>query len=230
MAGRAGFDIGYVASNQNSNQQISAGTYSLSARSTVPFVALVGSGGYYKTFSWGEIVEVPDGEACTVRNASYHGGDIFLNAGCDYDNRPARITVPVPIENPQVFGGVTGIGTVFPVDTRLARRAYFVSGYQWDGPGEGTVYVIGQQFEGSLQTANELQSAGVSGAGYYEIHEIWVSTTLGNVPLGKRAVYGVYDAVPHTLLTCARVLLLTPAGWSLPNPTGIASAYYTVEY
>lgn len=228
-ATRAGFDIGYVGPNQKSNQQISSGTYSLSSRANVPYVTLVGSGGFTKTFSWGEIVQVPEGESCTVQNSSAHGGDIFLNAGCDYDNRPARITVPVPVVNPFsiIVGGVTvvtGIGALYPVDVRMARRAYLVPSMTKTAAGAGNVAVIGQRFDGSHNTANEL--APIPGAGYLELHTIPLSTVVGLIPLGKRAVYGSLDSAPHTLLTTAQVVFLIPAEWTLDS----LNAYYTVEY
>lgn len=223
---KAGYDIGFVGANDFSNQQLASGVYSLSSRSNVPYVTLVGSGGFQKTFSWGEIVQVPEGESCQVKNSSFHAGDIYINAGCDYDVRPARITVPVPLVVDQNIAGNIGIGTLYPVDARMGRRAYFIGNLEKNAVGTGNVLIMGQRFDGSHNTANEL--APIPGAGYLEFQTIPLNTIVGPVPLGKRAQYGSNDSIPHALLTTARVLFLVSAEWGFTF--AIQDGYYVVEY
>lgn len=125
-ANRTVISAGYVEPNRASNIQLGDGIYTLNKRSNVPFVSLVGSLGFRKTISWGESAEVPCNELVTVHNASYHGGDIFLNKGGDTNNRPGRITVPVRFVEELVVvteGENVALKTSFPCDVRAAKRA-----------------------------------------------------------------------------------------------------------
>jgi hypothetical protein len=225
----AGFDIGYVGPNQNSSTALSAGSYTLSARSNVPFVSLVGRGGFKKIFTWGETVKVPHKEMCTVRNESFHGGDIYINAGCEETNRPARITVPVPFTN---VGGAWE--PLFPADVRLARRAflYFDAYVSANPPFSSTITILGLRTDGSHKTSNEISlitSPFKPGSGYVDARVIPVFTLLEPQPLGHLAG-PPGDTTPHALLTTAAAYLtvshltLAPTGDNLPN------AYYSMEY
>ena len=223
--GQASFEIGYVAPNSSSQATLSGpGVFSLSSRSNVPFVALVGRSGFYKVFSWGEIVEIPHQEQCTVKNVSFHGGDIYINGGADYDTRPARISVPVPIIEQGEGAGLLYTG-LFPADVRMARRAYMMVNAQTLLVNT-TVNIVGKQFDGSHNTGNEIVSGvGSPGSGYRELYELPSSVEIGPIPLGKRASYGD-DSRPHALLTTAAVYFLAIE----VELSTDGNAYYTLEY
>jgi len=224
---KAAFEFGYIAPNQMGNQQLSSGTYSLSSRSNVPYVTLVGSGGNTKTFSWGEIVTIPDGEACSVKNSSFHGGDIFINAGCDDANRPARITVPVQMEN-QTFGETDIIRTSYPADVRMARRAYLVIDAVTQGLTAPEATIIGKRYDGSHNTDSQLPNLlSEPGAGYENVLEFVVPEEIGPIPLGQGANYSD-DTRPHALLTTAEVYLTPPDNFDFAG--SVRNAYYIIEY
>lgn len=98
--------------------------YQLAVGTTTPYVQLMGAAGGQKMISWNEAIEVPAGEMVTVRNASYHTGDIVINSGYDPAAIPSRITVPVPLQDIIVGETVAGVRGAFPVDTRRARRGF----------------------------------------------------------------------------------------------------------
>lgn len=231
---QASFDFGYIPPNQSSQGTLSTGLYSLSSRSNVPYAALVGRSGYYKEFSWGEIVEVPKREQCTVKNASYHGGDVVINAGADYDTRPARITVPVPIVQAHFpEGGFIPPSVLFwtgefPADVRLARRAYItINILTEDAPGMGLqVITLGKRFDGSHNTQNMTTGSFAPGTGYYEETVLPPGSAWGLFPLGKGAAPGD-DSRPMALLTTGQVYY-----FPIDNATGILhdNAYYIMEY
>jgi hypothetical protein len=227
MMRKAAFEFGYMAPNQAGNQQLSTGTYCLSSRSNVPYVTLVGSGGNTKTFSWGEIITIPEGEACTVKNSSFHGGDIFINAGCDDANRPARITVPVTLED-QTFAETDIIRTTFPADVRMARRAYLIVDAVTQGLLPPQATVIGKRYDGSHNTGNQLPNLlSEPGAGYEDVFEFVIPEVLGPIPLGKGANYSD-DTRPHALLTTAEVYFDPPDNFRFAGST--RNAYYIIEY
>ena len=235
--GFASLNIGYVGPNQGSEAGISGGTWSLSARSTVPFVTFAGQGGFQKTFSWGEIVEIPKNERVSVVNGSFHGGDIYLNSGADYDNRPARVTVPVHIV-PIAFAETNYLTGEFPADVRMARRAYMVLDayvFDEDNPNSGADgLIIGRIVDGSHQTFNEIDPQVFPGAGtgYVDSIQFPPLTDVGLIPLGQMAAYSD-DTRPMALLTTAQVYLTPPARFIKSSSFGEDNeynAYYVLEY
>jgi len=246
---------GYVPPNEPSSTQLGEGIYSLNKRSNVPFIQLVGSAGYRKTISWGELCEVPCGQVVTVWNASYHGGDIFINKGPDMCNRPSRISVPVPFEFKQVQTGEglqTLWSTVFPCDTRAAKRAFLNVDAVTNNPdsnnGNQTVFVRGRRLNGSMQCENSLQYFDPPwgpGVGYLNGLIYPIQTELVYIPLGQGASEGD-DTRPHNLLDASDVFFLLgfdndltefftwPADSDIFGfPTGQAPApgtWYIIEY
>lgn len=171
--------------------------YSLSTRSTVPYVQFLGSGNSQKVFGWNELIEVPPGEMVSVFNASAHGGDIVINAGADQTTAPARVTIPVPV----IDNAAQGFWEAeWPVDTRRARRA-FVAGIR--NPQDGvTDILVGatHQANGSFLHNPDAVSGGGEGSISQVISQQRVDpdTQPSLVPLGINAGYG--DDLPHALL------------------------------
>jgi hypothetical protein len=211
---------GYVDPNKLSNTQVGPGFYSLNKRSNVPFVGLIGSAGFRKVISWGEIAEIPCGQLVTISNASFHGGDIFINKGPDMCNRPSRITVPVPF----TFGTITtGEGdekawnSTFPCDTRAAKRAYLnvdarVNLFNLDGDSGAplTAFIRGRRLDGSMKTENSLAQFAAPfgpGVGFLSAISIPVSTDMSYIPLGQGASFGD-DTRPHNLLDAGDIFFL----------------------
>lgn len=234
----ASFDIGFVNANQSSQATLSAGVYSLSARSNVPFVTLVGRSGFQKTFSWGEIVEVPHKEQCTVKNSSFHSGDIFINGGADYDTRPAAISVPVPVNLRLGLALGTCWTPDYPADVRMARRAYFsMNAFVEDEIDPGSIIsatVLGKRVDGSHNTTNDTTLAAVEpGTGYSSLYDLPHASALGLIPLGFSAMLGD-DTRPHILLTTAQIYLLPVHAFHRGSSSGGDSenftAYYVMEY
>lgn len=233
MTTKTSFALGFILPNQVSSQRLSTGVYSLSSRSNIPYARLLGKG-IDKVFSWGEIVEVPSGQICSVYNASYHAGDLFINGGCDTDNKPARITVPVPFDDgaSRIIAGKQYFVPTYPADVRMARRAYLcIDAKVKNLPVGGTtsILVIGIRIDGSHNTENEIQATAVNetGSGYLNGIVVPWATALNNVPLGHCTTLGD-DTRPHTLLTTAEPLIENTA---VPNGgTANLNAYYTMEY
>lgn len=230
------YDMGFFQPNELSQKKLSPGRYSLSSLSNVPFVIFQGASGYAKKFSWGEIVEVPMGQMVTVQNASYHGGDIVINGGCDYFNRPARITVPVPMDLVTVIDGgepETFWQPRYPADVRLARRAYFIGNFAANADDPSFVTLVGKAFERSHNTGNELSSLEL-GAGYQKYFSLPAAFAPGPIALGPQTTFdGVYigdDSRPHGLLTIAQVYLSDNIQINnLVNPD-VFNAYWVMEY
>lgn len=226
MTSKTSFSLGFLGPNANSNQRLSAGIYAMSARSNVPFARLIGKG-IDKTFTWGETVEVPKGQLCTVVNASYHAGDLFINSGCDLDNKPARITVPARIIQ---YTDTTGefptdvTTTSYPADVRTARRAYLFLGNQFavDVPISGAI--VGKMKDGSHNTVNTLGIFDEAGNGYHWGFELPPMTDFGLIPLGNGAPISD-DTRPHILLSSAQAYFYNQ---TIIDPT--LAAYYVMEY
>lgn len=209
--------IGYVGPNTASGTQLGPGFYSLNKRSNVPFVGLVGSAGFRKTISWGEICEIPKGQLVTVHNLSYHGGDIFMNKGRDICNRPSRITVPVrytllSVATPELTQPLWTAD--YPCDTRAAKRAYLnVDAYVTDNDAniEGiTAFIRGRQLGDSMNCENSLQyfpKPWGPGVGFLSAINYGVNNALTYVPLGQGALQGD-DTRPHNLLSAGDVFFL----------------------
>jgi len=104
--------------------QIGAGRWNLSPRSTVPFVNVkLGKSGT-RVLTWGEVVDVPDDERAGIASASFHQGDIILEAtgtNASAPTRPACITIPANVVLVDDGGPTYRTG---PLDVRMARRAY----------------------------------------------------------------------------------------------------------
>lgn len=248
--------VGYADPNQATSTQVGAGVYSLNKRSNVPFVQFIGSAGYRKTISWGEICEVPAKEVVTVWNASYHGGDIFINKGPDMCNRPSRISVPVPYQTARYLDP-DGIASyinvwrpIFPCDTRAAKRAYLnIDAYVTPvPPSDFIAFVRGRRLNGSMQCANSLSQFAPPygpGVGFLNALVYPALQTLSYIPLGQGASPGD-DTRPHNLLDAGDVFFdldengviadwfSWPADSALSGfPSGAASApgtWYVIEY
>lgn len=207
--------VGYVEPNSPSTSQLGEGTYTLNKRSNVPYVSLVGSLGYRKTISWGEIADVPCRELVTVHNASYHGGDIFINKGDDTNNWPRRISVPVGFRTTSFIsdeGPQTLLQTNFPCDTRAAKRAYFNvdARVALESPIEELrVYTRGRRLDGSMQSGNGLfgqVSPFGPGLGYLNGYVYPILSDLNYIPLGQGASESD-DTRPHNLLDASDVFI-----------------------
>lgn len=96
--------------------------YSLGTQSTCPFISLEGGGLTQKIFTWGEMIQVDEGQQVTVKSETYHQGDIEIVGGHDYANQPQRITVPV--QTTFTGGPAGGVVPLWPADTRRCRKAY----------------------------------------------------------------------------------------------------------
>lgn len=252
-------NAGYVGPNEDSSSKLGEGTYSLNKRSNVPFVSLVGSAGYKKTISWGELVEVPCGQLVTVHNSSYHGGDIYINKGPDICNRPSRITVPVPLQviyttpfdeegrRLAVYGGL------YPCDTRAAKRAYAcIDANVLPGVAAGlTFFIRGRRLDGSMNCANVLATMAQPfgpGVGFMSAILFPPNTQLSYIPLGQGAI-ATDDTRPHTLLDAGDVfanlgnvsvpflpgtLLEWPASVNVPgfpaSFSDLPGSWYVIEY
>lgn len=225
---KTSFTFGFLKPSQPSNQRLSPGVYSLSARSNIPFARLVGKG-VDKTFTWGETVEVPAGQLCSIYNASFHAGDLFINSGCDLDNKPSRITVPVPYTLPAP-------GTYwkpdYPGDVRTAKRAYLCM-YAKSVPAPNTASthkLIGLMQDGSHNTQDIINFFAVDvGTGYYDEFFIPGNTYFGMLPLGSQANLGD-DTRPHALLTTAKIWFDVNNIDFIPAPPSGPNAYYVMEY
>lgn len=134
----------------NNPTLLGPGIYSLGTRSTVPYVRLKGTAGFSKIASWGELIEVPEGEQATVENASHHPGDIFLNQGEEPGAMPSRITIGCPMQrndelppdDPNRVDYPLGRTAAYWVDARRARRVWYVTNALAADPGGS---IIGRQ-------------------------------------------------------------------------------------
>ena len=230
----ATYKVGLVQPGALSKTQLGPGWYSLSSLSNVPYVTLVGRGGTQKTFSWGELVFIPDGNLVTVKNESLHAGDIYINSGRDFCSKPHRVTVPVQTA---IRAAQSTLEALTPVDVRSARRAYFSTwpttdangdAFAWAGSPFQSIFAVGgRRVSGSMETKNGLPN-GVfgGGTGYAYQRTLPAFTEYFNLPLGWGALPGD-DNTPHTLLDSARPaiiglpFLVVPPQWT---------AFYTLEY
>jgi len=201
--------------------------YSLGVNSTVPYIQLLGSRGGQKLFTWGEQIIVPPGEMVTVKNASYHPGDIFLQSGYDPAAKPERVTVPVEIflddtnPDPQFHR----IRPIHGVDTRRARRAY-VAGFSQVGIVQGVEWffdAFGISHERSHNTNPTFSfEGGDARARYTSRTTVQPNSSVGLLPLGERAT--LFDTI-HSLLD--------EATWSwsyLVDDTQSGAVHYVLEY
>ena len=215
LMNRTTFAAGYIDPNKQGQIRLTEGLYSLNNRSNVPFVELIGSGGFRKMFTWGEIAEIPPGQTCAVSNASFHGGDIFINKGEDICNKPERITVPVrfqtvAFERSNVANYV--YQAIYPCDVRGARRAYLCMDAMIDEQYEMqqlNVFIRGRQQGGTMNTPSSLQGFSAPfgpGSGYLCICTYNAGDELNYIPLGLNANDGD-DTRPHNLLATAEAFI-----------------------
>ncbi len=205
-----------------SNLKLSGGEtipyiYQLAINSTVPFIQLLGSGNAQKLLSWNEKIIVPPGEMVTVKNASFHPGDIWISSGWDPGVRPSRVTVPVGL----VAAAGTSFTGRFGVDTRRARRAY-LEGLDV-GPGYD-VTITGLARLRSHDVTLAFADSGNPTARYVSIFGIPPATTPGLIPLGEQA--SVIDPV-HALLDLV-TFNIDPGAGGMTNISGALK--YVLEY
>lgn len=215
------------------NMRLSGGVrepfyYSLSSRSTVPYVTISGGTKSNKLLSWGEVIMVPPGEMLTVINSSYHQGDVAINSGRDYVEIPTRVTVPVPLV--AVDGPVPGQRirvARYPVDCRRAKRAYATIATLLSTP--GLINIVGTWRESSFDTSYDTAlDTGPSLPQYIEQVTVPAFTKFGLFPLGKRAPDTI---TPMTLGDTAQFSFTFILADEIPDPTNkIDEAFYTLEY
>ena len=209
------FGTGFALPGQPTSLRLSAGRYSLSSRSNVPYVRFAGSKGFSKTISWGEWAEIDCDQLVTVENASAHGGDIYINSGVDPDPLPSRITVPIQ------YGPATEFdpGSIGWLDTRRAKRAYFVMRYSGT---QATLFRIYGVTTGTHRTENQIVAPGEQGPGYIQDHTVLGNIAWPPIPLGYNTLLGD-DSRPHTLLDKVRITVFG-------GPSAPTAAYYILEY
>lgn len=217
------------------DQQVSAGFWSLSTLSTVPYCRLTGPGGFQKEFSWNEIVEVPKGAAAFIENASAHQGDIVLNGGTDYGALPARVTVPFPLVDATTNIPITVVPVVpttlrpaWRCDTRRARRAYAVIGLTTGNLGNGFL-VRGFAKTRSHRTVNSMDAAS-SGLGFSTGYIFPAATQVSVLPLGHQTLNGLPPGQPHALLDAGEFEFLFTPGAPNNDVLTTLSTYYVLEY
>lgn len=215
-------DSGLVLAGSNDDEIY---YFSLGSRSTVPYVELFGGMYSNKILSWGEVVAVPPGEMVSVRNASFHKGDIAINTGRDYTEIPTRVTVPVPFKT---NGDPRSVyEPQYPVDCRRAKRAYGVVAITVDTP--VNITITGLWRESSYNTGFFPDGTPPGLSTYTEIVVIPANTKFGMFPLGLRAPNNIIpmclpDSVTFTYTAAAGIIV---AGDGTNN---LEQAFYVLEY
>lgn len=216
--------------NRRTDMRLSGGEtipyiYSLSVRSNVPYIRLLGGSTSQKVFSWNEQIIVPPGEMVTVANDSFHKGDIIINSGApDWGAKPSRITVPVPLvrNNQDDFLGE------FPLDCRRARRAYiggFPSGSTT--PVEGaSIQITTTQRAGSFPRPEGIDPESVSD-NVQQFRDLGASTSLLNIALGIGALQT--DTV-HVLLDTVEFELPAELAGNPGGLGGSTTLLYILEF
>jgi hypothetical protein len=153
------------------------GRWGLSTRSTVPFVEVQVSTTGLRVITWGEVLEIPDGQGGKVVNASAHKGDIRLSslgvAGVP-PPRPRRVTLAV-----QWTVNVTGnIWRTQAIDGRTVVRA-FLAATAWGNILAYTVY----------------HRAALTGTGFNTAANSQ-ATIAGGVVADQHAIVGVINVRP----------------------------------
>lgn len=163
--------------------RLSPGKYSLGVDSTIPFISLQGGGSSQKIISWGEMIEIPEGQTVTVKNESFMQGDIQINSGWDFAAKPERISVPVTVEDfveVTEEGTLYGIQSTFPADTRRCRRGYLAAQFYTGAANQFTVRFRGKpqkhSYPGTDSATNEKT--------YTEIVVFPGATVGGIIPMG----------------------------------------------
>ncbi len=228
--------------------RLSEGKWCLSALSNVPFITVTIQDSP-KVFTWGELIEIPSGCMGQVINSSKHKGDIYVNSGWDFSNKPKRITVPTPLVFFDISTGAESDYTVPPVvypftattkysiDTRNAVRAYLYLDITFQTPEGGFPQVdfaiIGQPNTTSLNTynlASIFAGSALPKTGYACNYTLLSATKGAVIPLGFNAQAAECCNAPQALLDYAQVF------WQIDTSDRIATnpyypaAFYVVEY
>lgn len=195
--------------------------YSLGTQSTCPFISLEGGGTSQKIFTWGELIQVDEEQMVTVKNESYHLGDIEIVSGHEYFNLPSRITVPVPVVIVAGPGGT--IVPVFPADTRRCRKAYLYSNILTVGLAGGGLIA---NFAGTADKHSfaSLQDPGVA-RGYNQAIVVPPGTAAGQLPMGYGG--GLIPNSPMALTDKTTFLIQFGAN---PPTTSPIVFLYSLEY
>ena len=218
-----------VAPEQVTNLKLSGGqtipyVYSLGVNSTVPYIKLIGGASSQKLFSWNEQIVVPPRQFVTVANASYHPGDIFLQAGSDPSAKPGRVTIPFTLREITVPAEDNYLEPTHVVDTRRARRAYVV-GFSPTANDLGNYPFIAVGISrGRSHIVNPALSTEGAGADALFTSQIDVPpfTDPGILPLGNKAL--PTDTV-HDLLDFATFLW-----YDLATESRSGGFHYVLEY
>lgn len=210
-----------------------AGRFCLGTLSTVPFVSITTDGDEHLV-TWGDVVDVQKGCKASLKNASAHAGDIYLNT-CAVgapSRPPTQLSVPASFEVLAV--GPDDYYISRWIDVRGVRRAFL--GLNRLNAGNITFVTQHQAFRGVGYGAGTL-AADVDGL---VICEQPAEEFLNHIPLGIGA--GLYlndtggesvpDSRPHVLLDQVRVaapkLLVDPLGWLLAGKQ--IDAFISLEY
>jgi hypothetical protein len=165
--------------------------YSLGVQSTVPFVTLEGGGSSQKDFSWGELIEVKEGQQVTIKNSSFMKGDIEVVSGLDYGAKPERISVGVDIVGDPLTPGAL-IRPLFPADTRRCRQAYLLMSLT-TGADPLTIAIRG--FNKKHSVTASIDGTPIPAPQYVTTFIIPPATVAGQFPLG----YG-QGLIPGTVM------------------------------
>lgn len=198
--------------------------YSLGVNSTVPYIKLIGGMNSQKLFSWNEQIVVHPGQFVTVANASYHPGDIFIQAGSDPSAKAGRVTIPFTLNEVSVPGEDNYVEPSFVVDTRRARRAYVVgfSATFNDLPNYPFIAIgVSRDRSHVVNPTYSTEGAGAD-ALYYNQIDVAPFTEPGILPLGNKAL--PTDTV-HDLLDFA-----TFAYYDISTESRSGGFHYVLEY
>lgn len=217
-----------------SGYALGPGIYSLGTRANVPFVRVV-CGGFDKTISWGELVEIPSGDRGVLVNASYHAGNVWLNKGEEAGAMPSRIsfaTQIIPV-NPALPLGV--VRTRDFVDCRRARQVWLIGRFNtilenasYSVIGE---YVVGRN--GDLQDVITTQAFDIN---RYQNTFLGSPTNQRFIPIGYNADNIAGDTtqlLPHALFERAYFTIPDLSLWqenAEPGDGVDRECIYTIEY
>jgi len=175
--------------------------YSLGIQSTVPFVTLEGGGSSQKDFSWGELIEVKEGQQVTVKNSSYMKGDVEIVSGLDYGAKPERISVAVDIVGDPLIPGEI-LTPSFPADTRRCRQAYLLISMT---VGAAAMNVAIRGFNKKHSVTTGIDGTVIPVSQYITTYQYAPATALGQIPLGygqgliPGTVMGLFDATEFAI-------------------------------
>lgn len=226
---RSNFFQPNVTPLSSSNLQLPGGKtepfyYCLGVDSTIPFVSLQGGGVSQKVFTWGEMIEVPPGQTCTIKNESYMRGDIQVNSGHDYAAKPERISVPFQITiDDTIFPGFRIYSAPFPADTRRCRRAFLACNIAGGSASTGMAF-SGRNKKHSFPSVNNTGGP----TGYDSGFSLPPFTNIDLIPMS----YGGFDeGAYYPAGLTDQVIPLIFSDLSDTIPVGVnALAFYVLEY